>query len=301
MNRTGTSSTWTDRISAGYLIVVAVLVLWQRQQVESWQTIASIHALLAAGILLLHRLPDSAPGAIKVLRDWYPVPLFGILFKEVELLAAVIGDWSLTERIQQLEQLIFGGQPAEYLSELLPWVPLSEYLHFSYISYLAFVPVVGGIWYATGRREAFRELILLFSATMATSYVIFILWPVDSPYYLLDPPGGPLAGNFFYELVHFVSDRGGARGGAFPSAHVSIACIVWLVAWTRDRRLALWLTPLVGGILVATVYGRFHYVLDVVAGVTLAVSVFAIYRIARRAAGPGSDERFPISDEPAAA
>ena len=165
MNRT-----WTDRISAGYLMVVAVLVLWQRAQVESWLAIIGVHAVLAVGILSLHRLPASAPGAVKLLRDWYPVPLFGMLFKEVELLAAVIGNWSLTGRIQQLEQDIFGGQPAEYLSELLPWIPLSEYLHFSYISYLAFVPVIGGIWHATGRREAFRELILLFSATMAISY-----------------------------------------------------------------------------------------------------------------------------------
>ncbi len=272
------SPAWTDRITAGYLIIVAALVIVQRQQVEGWAAIVAAHMALAAVILSLRRLPSSAPGAIKVLRDWYPVPLFGLLFKEVELLAAAIGNWSLTDRIQRLEQRIFGGQPAEYLSEALPWVPLSEYLHFSYISYLGFVPVVGGIWYVRGRRDAFRELILLFSATMAISYLFFITWPVDSPYYLLEPPGAPLAGNFFYDLVHFVSDRGGARGGAFPSAHVSIACIVWLVAWSHDRRLSLWLTPLVAGILLATVYGRFHYVLDVIAGVVLATSVFAIYR-----------------------
>ncbi len=282
--------TWTDRIAATYLIVVAVLVLVQRHQVEFWLPIVGLHALLAVGILALDRLPDSAPGVAKVLRDWYPVPLFGLLFKEVELLAAAIGDWSLTGRIQQLEGQIFGGQPAEYLSTVLEWVPLSEFLHLSYISYLAFMPVVGGIWYVTGRRDAFHELILLFTATIAIGYTFFILWPVDSPYYLLDPPGEPLAGHFFYELVHFVSDRGGARGGAFPSAHVSVACIVWLVAWTRDRRLALWLTPLVAGILVATVYGRFHYVLDVIAGVLLAGAVYSAYRYAElesHAPGPG--------------
>jgi len=293
--------TWTDRIAAGYLIVIAVLVVWQRHRVEDWHTILVVHALLAGGILALDRLPESAPGAIRVLRDWYPVPLFGILFKEVELLAAAIGDWSLTGRIQHLEEHIFGGQPAEYLSEAVAWVPLSEYLHFAYISYLALVPVVGGIWYATGRRQAFRELILLFSATMAISYVFFILWPVDSPYYLLEPPGEPLAGNFFYELVHFVSDRGGARGGAFPSAHVSIACIVWLVAWTRDRRIAYWLTPLVAGILVATVYGRFHYVLDVLAGVALAAVVFSAYRsLTHRRAGAVGDGSFPEGLPPTA-
>ncbi len=274
--------TWTDRIAATYLITVAVFVLLQRHDVEHALAIVGAHLLLAGGILVLDRLPDSTPGVIMVLRDWYPVLLFGLLFKQVEFLAAATGNWSLTGRIQQLEVQIFGGVPAEYLSEMFAWVPLSEFLHFSYISFLVFMPIVGGIWYATGKREAFHELVLLFTATMAISYTIFILWPVDSPYYLLPPPGEPLAGHFFYELVHFVSDRGGARGGAFPSAHTSVACIVWLVAWTRDRHLALWLTPLVAGILVATVYGRFHYVLDVIAGVLLAAAIFATYRGVRR-------------------
>ena len=32
----------------------------------------------------------------------------------------------------------------------------------------------------------------------------------------------------------------------------------------------------------ATVYGRFHYVLDVIAGVLLAAAIFATYRWVRR-------------------
>jgi membrane-associated phospholipid phosphatase len=104
------------------------------------------------------------------------------------------------------------------------------------------------------------------------------VFPVDSPYYLLEPPGPPLAGNFFYDLVHQVSDRGGARGGAFPSAHVSGALVVGLVAWRRQRRLALALTPVIAGIVVATVYGRFHYALDTVAGLALGVTVVSAYR-----------------------
>jgi membrane-associated phospholipid phosphatase len=281
--------TWTDRIAAAYLLLVAAIVVIQNQHVEHWLVVSSLHLLLAGAILALHRLPASSPKLIRFLRDWYPVPMFGLMFKEVEFLAAQIGDWSLTGRIQALERQIFGAWPAEYLSDALAWVPLSEFLHLSYISYLLFMPVVGGIWYATGRREAFDELILLFTATMAISYTIFILWPVDSPYYLLDPPGEPLAGHLFYELVHFVSDRGGARGGAFPSAHTSVACLVWLVAWTRDRRLAYFLTPLAAGILVATIYGRFHYVVDVVAGIALAVAVFAAHRWVTKPPGPSQN------------
>jgi membrane-associated phospholipid phosphatase len=78
--------------------------------------------------------------------------------------------------------------------------------------------------------------------------------------------------------VHQVSARGGARGGAFPSAHVSGAAVVTLVAWRHQRRLAYLLVPITGGLLIATVYGRFHYVLDTLAGAGLAIAVVVAYR-----------------------
>ena len=49
---------------------------------------------------------------------------------------------------------------------------------------------------------AFRELVLLLAVTMFGSYLFFILFPVDSPYYRSEPLGPPFAGNFFFDLVH---------------------------------------------------------------------------------------------------
>ena len=100
---------------------------------------------------------------------------------------------------------------------------------------------------------------------------------MDSPFYLSDPPGEPIAGHFFYNLVHEISSRGGARGGAFPSTHVSGSIIVLVVAWKRQRQLAYLLLPMVLGLIVATVYGRFHYVLDTIAGLALGVAITSLY------------------------
>ena len=161
-------------------------------------------------------------------------------------------------------------------------MPLSEYLHFCYSSYLLLFPVVGGYWYFSRRRMAFRELLFLLSVTLCLSYLIFILFPVDSPFYLSDPPGKPLASYYFYQLTHFVSDQGGARGDAFPSAHVSVATVVWLVAWKRQRPLSYLLLPVIGGLIPATVYGRFHYVLDSIAGLGLGLLVVSVYRLSFR-------------------
>jgi len=278
----------TDTLIAGYLLITALLVLVFRDRLAHGAAITFVHLLTGAVIFSLRWLPEELPGPARFLRDWYPVLLLGPLYKEVEVLAAALGDWGLTEPIRRWEAILFRGHPSLYLSERFPWVPLSEYLHFCYFSYLLLVPVVGGYWYKK-RRLAFKELLFLVCSVYVFSYLLFILWPVDSPFYLAPPPGPPLSGHFFYELVRFFSVRGGARGGAFPSTHVSVSMVVLLVAWKWQRRLAVLLAPVVAGVLVATVYGRFHYVLDVVAGI--AVAVAAVGLESRRSPTDGRDSR----------
>jgi hypothetical protein len=59
---------------------------------------------------------------------------------------------------------------------------------------------------------------------------------------------------------------------------VSGAVVVSLVAWRHQRRLAYLLVPITGSVMTATVYGRFHYVLDTLAGAALAIVVVLGYR-----------------------
>jgi hypothetical protein len=53
--------------------------------------------------------------------------------------------------------------------------------------------------------------------------------------------------------------------------------VLWLVAWRHQPVLAAVLTPLVLGLMVATVFGRFHYAVDTVAGAALALVVVSLY------------------------
>ena len=268
---------WTTRLTASYLAITAawVAILGAAVPGRVWRI--AVHLTLAGSLLVLSRARPPA-GIPRVILDWHPLLLFPFLYKEVERLAPVLGDWRLTGAIPAWESALFAGQPSLYLSERLPFVPLSEYLHFCYLSYGIVIPSVAAYWYVSGRRAAFGELLLLLSTVLLGSYLFFILLPVDSPYYLSPRLGPPLSGHFFFDLVHQVSARGGARGGAFPSAHVSGAVVVSLVAWRHQRRLAYWLVPITGGVMIATVYGRFHYVLDTLAGAALAIAVVAAYR-----------------------
>ncbi len=266
----------TTHVTVGYLVVTATLVVWFRHSVDHWPIVVATHLAVAVLLTGFQRL-DTPPAPLAVLRDWHPIVLFPLLYKEVETLAAAFGDWRLSDVVPSLEAALFGGQPSVYLSELWSSVAVSEYLHFCYLSYVSVIPGVAAYWYVTGRRRAFHELVLLLSIVLLCSYLFFILFPVDSPYYLAAPLDPPLSGHFFYEAIQALSSRGGARGGAFPSAHVSGAVVVWLVAWRHQRILASVLAPVIGGVILATVYGRFHYALDTIAGVLVAVAVVSVW------------------------
>ena len=279
---------WTTTLTASYLAITAALIAILGNAVPGRVWLVAVHLTLSGSLLILNRARPSA-GILRVIRDWHPLMLFPLLYKEVELLAAVIGDWRLTAAIPAWESALFAGQPSLYLSERLAFVPLSEYLHFCYLSYVIVIPSVAAYWYVSGRRVAFGELLLMLSTVMLGSYLFFIVLPVDSPYYLSPHLGPPLSGHFFFDLVHQMSARGGARGGAFPSAHVSGAVVVTLVAWRHQRRLAYLLLPITGGVMIATVYGRFHYVLDTLAGAALAIAVVMGYRYLS-GGGPGEKQ-----------
>jgi membrane-associated phospholipid phosphatase len=274
-------------MTVSYLCVTSALIVIFGRTVPEWLLLVAVHLSAAASLMMLQRQRSPLP-ILQFVRDWHPILLFPVLYKEVELLAPAIGNWRLTTVIPTLEATLFAGQPSLYLSERLHFVPLSELLHFCYLSYIIVIPAVSGYWYAVGRRAAFHELVMLLTTVMLASYLFFIFFPVDSPYYRSDRVGPPLAGHFFFELVHELSDRGGARGGAFPSAHVSGAIVVMLVAWRHQRRLAYVLAPVIAGVVVATVYGRFHYALDTAAGLALGVAAFSIYR-------RSSNRRSPVS------
>jgi membrane-associated phospholipid phosphatase len=276
---------WTTTLTASYLGITAALLAIRGTAVPGRVWLVAVHLTLSGLLLILNRTRPSA-WILRVIRDWHPLILFPLLYKEVELLAPVLGDWRLTAAIPAWESALFAGQPSLYLSERLPFVTLSEYLHFCYLSYVIVIPSVAAYWYVSGRQAAFGELLLLLSTVLLGSYLFFILLPVDSPYYLSQRLGSPLSGHFFFDLVHQISARGGARGGAFPSAHVSGAVVVSLVAWRHQRRLAYLLVPITGSVMIATVYGRFHYVLDTLAGAVLAIAVVGAYRYLSPATGP---------------
>ena len=136
---------WTTTLTASYLAITGALIAILGTGIAGRGWLAATHLMLSASLLILNRANPSA-GLLRVIRDWHPLLLFPLLYKEVELLAPVIGDWRLTATIPTWEAVLFAGQPSLYLSERLAIVPLSEYLHFCYLAYAIVIPLLSAYW-----------------------------------------------------------------------------------------------------------------------------------------------------------
>jgi membrane-associated phospholipid phosphatase len=93
----------------------------------------------------------------------------------------------------------------------------------------------------------------------------------------------PLQGGFWWHIVDTAVRTNGAHKDIFPSLHTALPLVVWLFTFSRRKLYPfryVWL-PLgfiVVNIILATMFLRWHYVIDVVAGATLAVCAHFIAR-----------------------
>jgi membrane-associated phospholipid phosphatase len=84
----------------------------------------------------------------------------------------------------------------------------------------------------------------------------------------------PLEGGWFTAAINLIERFGRVHGAAFPSAHVAGAMVALLAA-RRYRPWLYWVSlPFFVCMCVATVYGRYHYVADVLAGISVGVFGF---------------------------
>lgn len=236
-----------------------------------------------------------------------------VVLCRVAYLLAMLGSWypdtyeinmqfmNLDHVFANLEQSVFGCQPALLFSQLHPSAVVSELMHFGYFSYYLFFVVTSIMVYFRYYNQLERVTFIIF-AGFYICYVIYLFLPVTGPqYYYLAAgveqisqgvfpdvehyfrdnmdcmPSPGWTDGLFYNLCHMAHQAGERPTAAFPSSHVAIATLVMLiVARMRMWRYLLFLAIPYAFLCMATVYIRAHYAIDAVAGFVLGFILFAV-------------------------
>jgi hypothetical protein len=163
------------------------------------------------------------------------------------------------------------------LARRLPRAVL-EIVEFGYLFAYPLVPFGAAVVAARGRADALDHYWNVVVSAGVVCYAVLPLLPTRPPRLLV--AAGPYAGRTVAVRRFNVAvlARVSSQVNTIPSGHAATACAVLLAAATLDPRSACILGPLAVAVIMATVSGRYHFAVDTVAGVLVALAAWQAFR-----------------------
>jgi hypothetical protein len=282
---------FVDYITQGYLALVALLILlFHGSTVPAWRALVVVHLALLGVIhwLILRASQPAPPAKLYFLRHFYPVLLYAGFFAETGWLNQMFIPGFLDPVVIQWDQALFGCQPSLVFMQRLPYLLVSEMFYAAYFSYYLMIGGVGLALYFRNRRQFFHYVSVV-SFVFYICYLLYIFIPVIGPpvffrsllgytlpaewQRLVPPEGFPttVTAGAFYKIMRWIYDVFEAPGAAIPSSHVAIAITTCFFSFRYLRPIRWVHLVMVVLLCLATIYCRYHYVCDVLAGIVTAL------------------------------
>lgn len=254
------------------IIIPAVALLLAKELVQYFMT-------GERGFAVCHDGPLSFVGPFwEIFRDWFPFLIILLMYYSLwgdatHLMVTTDRDHALIA----IDQRIFGFQASVTLQRIVS-PAMTSWMTFAYFFHIINIPLVGCFIYVWRPRARFREMM---SGLMVVSFLGllgYLLVPAIGPMFSLrNQYTVPLDKSIwmFNRNIDFM-DFARIRRDVFPSLHVAISFVVWLYAYRNSKKLFWILAPLILSLWLSTLYLRYHYLIDVVAGLFLAPFSFML-------------------------
>lgn len=266
-----------DALNFGFLLFLAAVSLVFFKKIEGAPFLLLLYSGLALFQALLLRLKDRG-GLFRLVYDLiFPVLCILLVFDSLGKVVHAINPVDIDPLLIRLDYLLCGGHPSVMLER---WTNpfLTDMLQLAYTSYY-FLPVVfGGALIIRGEKAIFDRALFFIMLCFYLSYAGYMLWPAVGPRFTIDGlQHFELRGIFVTEPIQkFLNRIEGVKRDAFPSGHTGIALTVLYLSLRYEKRLFRFFAPIVFALIFSTVYLRYHYVVDVIAGVVLAFITIVI-------------------------
>jgi membrane-associated phospholipid phosphatase len=196
------------------------------------------------------------------------------IFTAARDLQLLFFNWN-NDRVVAWEKAIFGGQPLVWIQKFYS-PPLTEWMLFVYVLYVLIYPILGAVIYFRRGEDANEDYLFHLGLINLVCGVGFILFPVDGPMRVEKMRAlltEPLQGGPFTAMAEYIRAHIHGAGGTIPSPHCAVSTVMWFMSWKYTQRGFVLLAPIILSVYISTVYGRFHYVSDMVIGIVVAILV----------------------------
>jgi membrane-associated phospholipid phosphatase len=275
----------TELVLFAYFVYAAVLacVLPVSDAVRDTTVVLNL-SILAGYSLLIYAHGLRGRELLGIMRDWFPLLLVLLAYREMGWFAPHTHSYALESRWIPVDRLILRQwhfrDAIEWLGPILPSI-----LEISYSLVYAIAPFALAMVYAYGARARADRFLLVFLLGVLLAYAQFPFWPSEPPRTVFPLEDAPAVQTVFRRFNWFLLGGYGIHTSVFPSAHVSgaFAAAFGVMRTLPERRwVGRFLLVMAVLIAVATVYGRYHYVVDAVAGFAVSLVALALGRLVER-------------------
>jgi membrane-associated phospholipid phosphatase len=263
-----------DKIILAYAACTTAVILGWWSRLPSAATLFAIHVAAIALLLFEVKRPNRFT---KLFRHWYPLLYVASCYREMSMLIPAIRSWSGDEALARIDLGIWGAHPTVWL-ERVHSPALTEFLQLAYTLFVPAVLLVSYLLWRQGELGKFQYYGFLIALGFLASYVGYVLVPARGPRFLLNHlQSFQLRGLWLFGAMQNTLDQlESAHYDCFPSGHTELTILACWGSQLVGRRWFKCYFLYTPALIFATVYLRYHYTVDVLAGGVLAATLILL-------------------------
>lgn len=233
--------------------------------------------------------------ALSVARDWLPLAVLLFVYQEMGWFAHPLASHPLELAWVRWDRMFLHGgvsSAIEAFGALLPTL-----LEITYSLVYAIAPFCLAVLYVYRVRARTERLLFIVVIAVLLCYGQFPFWPSEPPRVLFAGQDLPAVETIFRRFNLWMLSGAGIHTSVFPSAHVAagFACAFGMRKVLPEHK---WVSRLLFvmafSIALATVYGRYHYLADAMAGFSMSIAALGISALAERFSMPFARPAMPV-------
>jgi len=263
-----------DKVILAYVVFTNVLLAGWWRAIPDAAPLAAAHLAGVALLLIEIKAPNRTSWYF---RCWYPLPYVAACYKEMALLIPAIRHSDADRWLSGLDFRLWGVHPSIWLERIYN-PALTEYLQTVYTLFVPAVLLVAFLLWRGRRYGEFQYYAFLIALGFLASYAGYLVVPARGPRYLLKPLEHlPLRGLWLFQNMQQTLDKlESAHYDCFPSGHTELTILACWMSRLVSNRLFWAYFCYTLSIIFATVYLRYHYTVDLLAGAALAVTLILV-------------------------
>ena len=256
------------------LLVATALLFWSRVDSPASILKIALAGFIPVGVAALRAYASRLPRPVEVAMDFHIVGPILLIFDNLGTLIRAVHPVDRDGWLIAADRALLGTDAGTLLLPVS--TPLvGDVLMVFYALYFFHPIVAAALLYRDDRADfggpgpRFHRFAFLVVLTFYVSYAGYFCVPAVGPRYTVSFPA-PVARGALGQAIDTVLEHAETnKRDVFPSGHTMVVTVVLVEAARRSRKTFLGFLFFAVPLYIATVYGRYHYLVDVLAGFAL--------------------------------